>query len=656
MSNLRPFFAVTLAMSLVAVGAATANDSTADRALFVAAEKALERGATGEFERLSRQLTDYPLYPYLEYQALLERLPTAGDEEVRRFLGENGDTVVGDRLLARWLNHLAKQKRWAAFLDFYQESRNVGLRCHYLHALIETGRRQEALGQVDAIWLHGKSRPRACDPVFAAWTESGQRTPEMIWRRIALAMAAGQWRLTRYLGRYLSKNDRVWVDRWIRLHRNPRTVDEDERFAEKHPYREAMLAHAIRRLARWDGLEALQRWQTIKRRYPFASEQVARTEKYIVRNLVRVDDEEAYRFIHGVALDDSDLLVHSARIRAALLRKDWRQVKEWIAALPAEEGRKERWRYWRARAVEGTGDTATAELLYGSLAQERSYYGFMAADRVDADYHLGHAETPVDPAIEAEIADLDAVRRAREFFFLERWTEARREWIHATRDMDPAQLKAAAKIAERKGWHDRAIFTLARTGYWDDLELRFPLAHTGLVEQHAARNGIDIAWIYAVMRQESAFMHNARSHAGAMGLMQLMPATARSVARKVLNRKPPRRQELLQPEINIALGSAYLKQMKGELGDSAVLATAAYNAGPHRVTRWLPKRTLPADIWIELVPFRETRGYLRRVLAYTVIYEKRMGLQPTRLRDRLHPVAPKIGLMSTNSSETIDAG
>ena len=140
-------------------------------------------------------------------------------------------------------------------------------------------------------------------------------------------------------------------------------------------------------------------------------------------------------------------------------------------------------------------------------------------------------------------------------------------------------------------------------------------------------------------------MDDARSHAGAMGLMQLMPATARNVARDVLKRKPPRSRELFNPDVNIALGSAYLGQVKGQLGNSAVLATAAYNAGPHRVTRWLPERTLPADIWIELVPFSETRGYLQRVLAYTVIYEKRMGKTPTRLNQRLHPVPPDLSLL-----------
>ena len=298
--------------------------------------------------------------------------------------------------------------------------------------------------------------------------------------------------------------------------------------------------------------------------------------------------------------------------------------------------------YWLARALEGTGEPKAAKAVYEQVAKDRSYYGFLAADRIGVDYHLTHTETPVSqPQIE-QIAALDGLARVDELSALKRHIDARREWRYATRDMSPAQLKAAAKLAEQRGWHDRAIFALARTGYWDDLELRFPLEHAELVEQNARRQGIDDAWVFAVMRQESAFMNDARSHAGAMGLMQLMPATARNVARKVLRQAPPRRHELLEPDTNIALGSAYLRQVKSKLGGSMVLATAAYNAGPQRVTGWLPEKTLPADIWIELVPFAETRGYLRRVLAYIVIYEKRMGKDPTRLAERLHPVPPDV--------------
>ena len=641
----RPLLAFFLLFSITIPGPGLAARLDEQRATFVKAEAALKRGAVGEFNRLRGGIRDYPLYPYLDYEALSRRLDQASKGDVQQFLTRYGTTPLAPRLRANWLNQLARQRRWSDYLRFYQPTKNIGRRCHYLHALIATGKAAEAYPQVADIWLHGKSQPRACDPVFAAWSKAGYRTPEMNWRRIEKAMEAGQWRLAEYLGKDLSNADRVWLKRWVRLYRTPTRADQIDRFNSPHPYREAMLSHAVRRLARWDGLKAMHLWQTIKPRYPFTQDQILQTEHYIVRNLVRTPGNESYSFIRGVSVGEEDLRVHEARVLAALAREDWPQVLRWIAAMPTNERDQNRWQYWRARALQGTGDSKAAGAIYRRVAAERDYYGFLAADRAGVDYHLAHAETPVSKVCTRHIEQIAAIRRAQELFILERWTEARREWRAATRDMGPAQLRAAAKLAERRGWHDRAIFTLARTGYWDDLELRFPLQHADLVKANADRHGIDIAWVFAVMRQESAFMSNAQSHAGAMGLMQLMPATARQVAKNVLKTPPPRRKDLFEPDTNIALGSAYLKQMKGELGDSSVLATAAYNAGPHRVTRWLPKKTIPADIWIELVPFKETRGYLRRVLAYTVIYEKRMGMQPTRLQKRLHPVPPNISMI-----------
>ena len=646
----RRLYALSL-LCCVVVGSSLATPLEDQRKTFLAAEKALDRGAMGDFKKLSRSIRAYPLYPYLEYEALMKRLGSASNDEVRGFITTHESTPLSAWLRASWLDHLATRQRWTDYLAFYQPSRDTTRRCHQLQARIATGKAQQAYAEVPGVWLYGRSQPSACDPVFDAWTKAGHRTTDMIWQRIEKAMESGEWRLAEYLGRSLSNSDQVWLKRWVSLYRAPAHAREHDRFGESHPYREAMLSHAVRQLARWDGLEGLTLWRDIKDRYPFDEAQVRRTEQYIVRNLVRTPGETAYDFIRSVEVGENDIQAHEARIRAAMLREDWPQIVNWIAALPRHEREDESWTYWLARALEGTGDTQAANALYEKAARERTYYGFLAADRIGTEYHLDHIATPVSAALIDEVAGLDAIKRVKELFALDRWGQAHSEWRAATAGLDNTRLKAAAKLAEQEGWHDRAIFTLARTGYWDDLELRFPLQHADLVEENAKRHGIDIAWVFAVMRQESAFMTNARSNAGAMGLMQLMPATARSVARKMLNRKPPRRSELLEPDTNIALGSAYLKQMKGELGDSAVLATAAYNAGPHRVTRWLPERTLPADIWIELVPFDETRGYLRRVLAYTVIYEKRMGKTPTRLNERLHPVPPSISLLSGTPSD-----
>lgn len=655
--NGRPLLVLLSALLLVAGSQATADGFEAQRELYAQAEKALRHNDTARFTALSRQLRDYPLHPYLEYRALRARLAQASPNEVAAFLQQHADTPLAGLLRGRWLDHLAQRRRWTTYLDFYQPTTNVSRRCHRLNALIETGQRDKAMPEVAPLWLHGESQPKACDPVFAAWTDAGLRTDDLIWQRVELAMAEGEWRLARYLGGLLPAAERTWVERWIGLHTKPARAAEFERFATAHPYREKMLAHAVRRLARWDGSEALALWQDLRPRFPFTDDERNRTERYLLRNLVRVAEEPAYAFIGQVDVG-TDVLAHEARIRAALLHEDWPRVLCWITALPADESDSERWRYWRARALAGTGRAFEADALFDALALERSFYGFLAADHIGEDYYLLHADTPVDPRVLTELRSTPAMQRARELFLLGRYTEANREWRWATRGLDNEALRAAAKLAETKGWHDRAIFTLARTGYWDDLELRFPLEHATLVDLNAQRHGIDNAWVFAVMRQESAFMANARSHAGAMGLMQLMPATARNVARTVLKRKPPRRSELFKPDTNIALGSAYLGQMKDKLGNSAVLATAAYNAGPHRVARWLPERILPADIWIELVPFRETRGYLQRVLAYTVIYEKRMGRAPTRLRDRLHPVPPNVNMIGNiiARSEAASAG
>ncbi|RMG37631.1 MAG: murein transglycosylase [Gammaproteobacteria bacterium] len=623
---------------LFVVASASASDRQRQREQFIAAEKALQRHDLPAYRKLRDQLEDYPLLPYLELKALRARLGKASDKEIRRFLAEHAGTPVADLLRRRWLDYLAGKKQWRRYLSFYRPQSSVRRQCHHLQALLATGQKEAVWPEVRRLWLHGRSRPKACDPVFKAWEAAGRRTRELTWQRIELAMHAGRLRLARYLGKKLGKEDRAWVDRWIALYRKPQKAREQAAFHNPHPWREAMLAHAVQRLARQDGLAAIALWQSIQGRYPFSEEQIYQTRRRIAVALERNPDPAAYRWVLSVTPRADDSRLYSARLNAALLRQDWQQLVKDLPNWPEQERRSERWRYWFARALEGVGQEAEAKKLFHRLARERSYYGFLAADRIDAQYHLLHRRTPVDPALLAALEKRPGIVRALELHALQRNTEARREWRYATRSLDKPSLKAAALIAERSGWHDQAIFTLAKTGYWDDLELRFPLQHRELVAAQASKNALDMAWVYAVIRQESAFMKDARSRVGALGLMQLMPATARQVARHQLAIKPPPRRQLLEPSVNIRLGSAYLRELKERLADNPVLATAAYNAGPQRVDRWLPEDGLDADIWVELIPFNETRSYLRRVMSYTVIYDKRLGREPRRLKERMKPV------------------
>jgi soluble lytic murein transglycosylase len=220
------------------------------------------------------------------------------------------------------------------------------------------------------------------------------------------------------------------------------------------------------------------------------------------------------------------------------------------------------------------------------------------------------------------------------------FSDARREWAAATRNFSTDELKLAAVLADRWEWHDRAIMTVASAKDYSDLKLRFPLDYKSDIKQVADSKQLDPAHVYAVIRQESAFNKDARSPAGAMGLMQLMPKTGLATARKY-NIPLGNTSLLYQPDKNITIGSTYLQQVMGQYDKNIVLASAAYNAGPHRVDRWLPREDeQEADSWIALIPYRETRNYVQRILAYIAIYDWRMGQPETPIRQHMPVVKP----------------
>ncbi|HEC15747.1 MAG TPA: murein transglycosylase [Sedimenticola sp.] len=622
---------------------AAARDNSAlpgQRADFKAAEQALARGDLGRYQRLKSSLRDYPLYPYLEYRELRRRLHRHKSSRIESFLTRYADTPLAGLLRNAWLDHLARRGRWQGYLAFYRPSGKTERQCHYLRALMETGREREALQQVEPLWLHGRSQPRACDPVFAAWREAGLLTEELVWRRIQLAMDAHQTRLARYLRRFLPKDQHIWLDRWLRVHRKPQRILSAKDFSGRHPYRNSILLHGIRRFARKDATAAHHAWRLLQERHAFTPEQRLQAERTLAFALIRDKHPDTLTYLARIRPAEGDLALAEARIRAALQARNWTRALAWLSELPEAERMSEGWRYWRGRALEALGRAGEAARIYRQLARERSYYGFLAADRQGSPYHLANIPLRInDPALKKQLANLPAIRRAEELHALGRLVEARREWEAITRDMNHEELRAAAKLAQGWGWHDRAIFSLARTGYWDDLDLRFPLAYRSQIETQAGAHRLDSAWIFAVLRQESAFIRDARSHAGAIGLMQLMPRTARQLSTR-LNGRSLRsvKSLLLQPDANIELGARYLRRILDKLDQHPVLATAAYNAGPYRVKKWLPDEDVPADLWVETIPFKETRSYLQRVFAYTIIYEQQLGLKPTRLRHRMPPV------------------
>ncbi len=620
---------------------------------FQAAERALSRGDQQHFRKLKAELKDYVLYPYLEYRELKRYLSHAKPKQIKAFLDDYSDTPMANGLRDAWLRLLARRSQWSAYLNAYIPTESASARCRELLARVKTGQAEAAMKQVSALWLVGKSRPRACDPLFTVWREAGYLTQGLVWERIRLAMEASRSSLARYLKRFLVPREQAWVDLWQRVHQDPNLVLRQRLFQKEHPMRQDILVHGIERLAQRDVGKASAAWKQIKGHFPFSLEQQASVERAIALRMALQHHPKALEALAGLPDWAENDQVRDWRIRSALRRGEWERALERIEQLPESTRASEQWRYWHARCLEELGRTGEARKFYAGLSLSRSYYGFLAADRLGVKYHILHEPLPGSESELAALLRIPGIHRAYELFQLGRVIDARREWHHVTQDMEKPQLVRAAKLAQRWGWHDRAIFTVARAEYWDDLVTRFPLAYRTPVEKQAKAQSLDKAWVFAVLRQESAFTADARSTAGALGLMQLMPSTAKKVAKQLKTRLRSDR-DLLSADFNIRLGSAYLRTVLDELDGNPVLATAAYNAGPHRVKRWLPNHVMPADVWIETVPFHETRDYLRRVLAYTVIYEQRLGLTPSRLQERMLPISAD-GLI-THTGELRDQG
>jgi len=630
---------IVLLSTALSFGEVAAGDVLADRARFLDAEHAFRTGNHERYQSLAATLTAYPLYPYLRYEELRSQLASADDKTVEAFMVNFRDSPLSSRLRTQWLRKLAAARRWQKFSDVYEPGRGTTFECQQLTALQNTGRTDEAFDSVETLWLHPRSQPSECDTTFAAWRAAGRLTPDLVWRRIGLAIDAGETGLADYLKRFLPTAQRSSVDLWISLRKQPHRVTEDSLFEKAGHRSRDIRVWAMLRLARTDVTQAELAWRRLESTAGFSNDTANQVKRQIGLSYAYRHDARALSWFKDLPESAADERVQEWRILSALRHSRWPLVLEYIERLPTDERADERWHYWWARAAEALGQAEQAKATYRQIAQQRNYYAFLAADKLMLAYRLNHQRLMFDEADIERLKQVPGVARARELHALERWVDARREWrvLLKTHKSDE-QRGALAVIADAWGWHGRAIITVASTKYLNDLALRFPTPFTEHFQARAEEFALDPAWVFAVARQESAFMADARSPAGALGLMQIMPATGKDIATK-LKATGFRTAKLLQPSLNVRFGTWYLRHLLNRIGDNPVLATAGYNAGPHRVDRWLPKKgELATDIWIETIPFRETRKYVRRILAYTVIYQFNLGRPSVRLSDRFTAV------------------
>lgn len=612
--------------------------TTGPLALYQTALNSLEADRYQRFAELASRLRAFPLYPYLRYAEIQHRLESVSPSTVTSYIEHYPELPVTPVLRNAWLRELARRQDWPEFLASYQGERNVYLRCALVQAKFATGEKDQAIAVARELWHVGYRQPQSCNPAFDLLERSGELPPGQIEERILLALRAGHDRLAAELLQRLPGTERTRATHWLELYHHPETSLQSRYGAPgSDPAEPPVLAAAISHLALDHPAKAHLLWAKIQARHVWGKAVADSVERTIALHAAYNDLPQAGDWLRMLPAASKNALVHAWRVRNALRRGDWELVAQSIAAMPGDQRNIPVWRYWQARSMEQLGRGKEARRLYRTLAGHFCYYGFLAADALDTPYHWGKAMPSADPARKRALSAQPAVQRALLLHKANQHELAQLEWRVFIRGLKVRDRLTAARIAAEQSWPWATLYAAALAGIDNASLLHFPKGYLKDVHRSARHTDIDPAWLFALLRQESAFRRSSCSHAGACGVMQLMPATARWVLERNGNDPSDIVTTLSEPSSNIAAGADYLAYLRSRFS-SHILALAAYNAGPGNLSDWLSEEKGPplgSARWIETLLYGETREYLKSVLFNEVVYRLRLNNRTTRLSQLL---------------------
>ncbi|MEO8157386.1 MAG: transglycosylase SLT domain-containing protein [Betaproteobacteria bacterium] len=607
--------------------------------VFLDARDAFQRGDIAKLnERAAKLDDDYALTPYVRYWQLRSRLADATPDEIQSFLARQDKSLVADRLRADWLRQLARNGDWTPFLREYPKlgTADTELACFASQARMARGE-SGVLSQARALWFTAQVLPESCLPIFKAMFDRQMLTTEDSWSRLRLALENNNLYGAKLLFTYVPAAERPDAKLLESISKRPqRYLDKAPLLLKTRGQRELAIFALYKTAESWPEIAA-DRLRRVAAKLPdnereYAWAQIA---SVAARNLHA--GALAWFKNAGPGMNDRQLGWY---VRSGLRAGNWGEVLAAVNAMSEAERSRSQWRYWRARALTALGQPLEAHLLLAPLSNEFNFYGQLAAEELGtAISSAPQTYHPSDDEVDVIAADR-SIQRALTLYRAGLRYEGALEWQWSIKDYEDKQLLAAAVLAERHDWYERAIDTAERTVILHDFGLRYPAPYRKLVQDYSQQLDLDEAWVYGLVRQESRFVHTARSSAGASGLMQLMPATARWVAKRLgLSGHHTTLTEAV--DTNIGLGTYYLRQVLDSVDKHMVLASAGYNAGPRRARDWAASRPLEGAIYIETIPFAETREYVKKVMNNTLYYARLFHQPALSLRDRLGTVPAK---------------
>jgi soluble lytic murein transglycosylase len=603
-------------------------------------------------QRIRLRQPDIPDSPALERYAIHEYLVAARlrrdlaagtddnlDAAIDAFLHAHAGQPVTHGLHRDWLASLAQRRRWDWFLPRSIDVVDPALICDRLEGRLAMNDTQ-GLGAAALIrWMVPQKVPLECADVFAWLRQQGLLTAALAENRTRAALSADAPRLAREFAADVPLDRRAALLQWSDLLDSPRSALNVLATHAALTVEPEALASGFEKLARTEPGYALDLLPRLLAREGLTPELKDRLRRAAALGAAYDRDPRAIAAFDELPPTAADAQVQEWRVRAALWNGDFARALAWIEQMPSALATQPRWRYWHARAIAATSSAEAAAPLFGEIAGLRDYYGYLAADRLSKPYDLNVHPSALDAAAQTTLSKMAGMIRAHELFDCDMIDEATSEWNASLDGADNALKVQAALLASRWGWFAQSITTLAQSGEFDDVTLRYPRPFSDVVSRAATIAQLPQDWILAVMRQESLFRKDAVSRADARGLMQMVPSTAAAVAHR-WHLDSPGRDGLFNPSIAVPLGAAHLRELLDRYGEQLTLSLAAYDAGPAAVARWLPSKPMDADVWIENIPYNETRGYVEHIAEHIVAYASMRGAQAPRLQILLQDVEP----------------
>lgn len=602
----------------------TSEKYSKQRVLYEQALTELRTGIGPRYRAIRAQLADYTLVQYLDYEALIGQLHDMKPHEAKAFLAEADETPLHDRFRHAYLLHKGRDRHWKSFLSVTEGApRDVELQCYYYRAQRTVGDVDEAWLGAARLWNVGKSQDDACDILFERWIVEGPGPDDaLVWSRALKAFDAKTPHLIRYLKRFASPQLSLLLEEMNAVYRRPDLLVNRRHAADV--YHAQLLTVGIRRLARVNPGQAKVALENTRGIQPYSDLQLEAMESLIIRHSLFAQSAAPEPWIVETLARLRDDELTEIYLRQQIQAANWVAVSQGLVWLSSDVRDNDRWRYWLAKTQIILNKEEAAKKTLSELANNRSYYGFLAAQQLELPYQLAGASAVVDQDF-----DDPGLARVIELLALNEAAAARLEWRTMIDRFSDTQKVAAARIAKNNGWDHFAIHAANSAGAWDELELRFPESFQPIFQAAAEQESVSITELLSIARRESAMDPLARSPVGALGLMQVMPSTGKMVARQ--KGIAFQTTQLQQAEYNVVIGARYYRGLLDRFSQHRPKALAGYNAGPHRVRRWVDSE-MSTDQWIESLPFKETREYVQNVLAYAVIYDQRAGREPELLR------------------------